>query len=62
MIANQQLDRTEGLTVRLRIQLPWGTLKLKHLKYLRTAEQQREVPMWRFSRRYYLIWWPAHRS
>lgn len=45
--------------MRLRIRLPWGTLKFKHESYLRRPEREREVPVWRIGERHYLIWWPS---
>jgi|GEM_PF-4024277 len=41
----------------LRIKLPGGTLKLKPYKYLRTAEINGKVPVWRLGG-HYLVWWP----
>lgn len=43
------------------IKLFGGTLKVKTGRYLRTAESNREVPVFRFGR-YFVIWWPNGKS
>lgn len=44
-----------------RIRLPGGIFKIKSARYSRTAEMNREVPVLRIGRHYY-IWWPAGRD
>jgi hypothetical protein len=48
-------------SMRIRIHLPQGTLKLKHERDLRHIEREHVFPTWRLGRRYYVIWWPATR-